>query len=115
MNKFTRRTFLTQLLFTHLAIGGFIPKSHASTEIDLKNLYSASSLKKEMLKAYANWSKKFNQKPAEYTNDLKRNSMTEKLLSRRSTEEFKNGETIDFNGVLLGKTEAAIILNSYFN
>lgn len=115
MNKFTRRTFLTKLLFTHLAIGSFTPNSYASAEIDNKNLYSASHLKKEMLKAHANWSKKFNQKPAKYVYDLKQKSMSEKLLSRRSTEEFKNGETFDFNGMLLGKTEAAIILNSYFN
>ena len=115
MNKFTRRAFLTKLLFTHLAICSFTPKSHASTEIGNKNIFSESKLKMEMLKAYANWSKEFNQIPANYINGLKKKPISEKLLSRSSAEEFKTGETFDFNGVLLGKTEAAIILNSYFN
>lgn len=115
MNSFKRRFFLKKLLFTCLAIGSFTPKSYALARIDNKYIHSTSPLETEMLKAYINWTKKFNQAPEEFLSSLNKIPMSDTSISSRSVEEFKNGSTLEFNGIILAKTEAAIILDSYFN
>ena len=115
MNNLMRRTFIKKLLITPLAIGLFPQNSYALSKFDNKNLYSASILNLEMLKAYISWSKTFSQIPAEFLSSLNEIPMSDNSISSRSVEEFKNGNILEFNGIILGKTEAAIILDSYFN
>ena len=115
MNSLMRRTFIKKLLITPLAIGLLPQNSYALSNLGNKGLYSASALDHEMHKAYISWSKSFNQAPAEFLYRLNEITMSDNSISSISVEEFRNGNTIEFNGIILGKTESAIILDSYFN
>lgn len=115
MSNILRRTFIKSIIFTPLIISCFTPKSYASSQLIDKNTFITPSLEIEMLKAYSSWTRKFNEKPVEFLNRLDQKTISDVSASSRSIEEFHNGDVFYFNGLLLGKTEAAIILNSYFS
>ena len=115
MNDSMRREFLKKLLFAPLLTGSASSKSYALSSPESKAPAYSSEIESKMREAYKNWMHKFGQRPEEFINGLKQTTMTRKSVSQLSKQEFKAGDTIDLNEILLGKTEAAIILNAYFS
>jgi len=115
MSNLLRRTFIKSIIFTPLIISCPPPKNHALPQLSNKDAFITSNFETEMLKAYSSWTKKFNGHPSEFLNNLNQKATSDISASTKCIEEFHNGDVFYFNGLLLGKTEAAIILNSYFS
>jgi hypothetical protein len=115
MRKFRRRAFLRKAVFTTFMLGSFIPKSHAISILNGKDSFDAPNIEALMLKAYLSWVKTFDQSPTEFLNSSNQKPVVDISISYTTAEEFKNGHTFEFNGIILSKTEAALILDSYFS
>ncbi len=115
MNTFMRRDFLKKILFASLLTGGSSSKSYALSKLNNKRPASSPEIDAKMREAYKSWTHKFGQKPEKFLTSFKQKPAANKTMSYLNKKEFKAGDTINFNEVLLGKTEAAVILNAYFS
>lgn len=115
MNDSMRREFLKKLLFASLLTGSASSKSYALSSPENRLPVYSSEIESKMREAYKNWAHKFGQRPEAFLNGLKQTTMTRESIFHLSKQEFKVGDTIGLNEILLGKTEAAIILNAYFS
>jgi len=116
MSTIERRKVINSLLFAAVAIGGFPIVSAASTPKKLRPPDFSRSLMQELTLVNQVWFQKFGLDPRRYIRSIGlKNKFTPDQLSAMTVNDFENEETIEVEGLILGKTESAILACLFLN
>ena len=110
MNKIKRRTFIKSLLSSTVLLSIISKSTNVHSGTNNHSVYS--DINNELIKAYIAWESIYIQTPNEYLNSI--NLIDPREASYQCRNDFKSGNTLEIEGLVLSKTETALILELYF-
>lgn len=114
MQVFQRRKLVKSLLFSPLLLY-FNGKTSIAGEVTDKRA-AIADLDAEVIRTYIAWEKNFSQKPIEFLNSKNLGyPLSAKDMSNHRENDFANGKTLEVEGLVISKTEAALIITLFLD
>ena len=110
MKTIKRRTFIKSFLSSTALLSIISKSTNAHSDTNNHAIYSA--INDELIRTNIAWKKKYIQTPSEYLNSININGTREASYQCRT--DFKSGNTLEIEGLVLSKTETALMLEFYF-
>ena len=109
-----RRKFLKNLVVISANIGLFSGSLSAATLGSDNSDRFDSNIRKELFCVYREWTKKYRLEPTRFLLDCGISQFTScKQIRHLTRMDFATSRIININGLVLGKTEAAVIASLY--
>ena len=110
MKLINRRALIKSLLSSTILLSTISESTNIHSDTNEHPVYADTH--SELIKAYMAWQKTYTQTPGEYLNS--KNLIDRREMSYQCRNDFISGNTLEIEGLVLSKTETAIMLELYF-
>ena len=110
MKLINRRAFIKSFLSSTILLSIISESTNIHSDTSEHSVYSDTH--NELIKAYMAWQKTYAQTPGEYLSSI--NLIDRRETSYQCRSDFISGNTLEIEGLVLSKTETALMLEVYF-